>query len=306
MILNRRLCRSRMRTSISRRLTRRKVAISEPSRPWRDDDLAYVIFTSGSTGRPKGVQVTHANFMNFIYSMEEITGADANVVLCAVTTVCFDIAGLELFLPLCVGGRTVLASRETAADPRALADLIAREDVNFMQATPTTWRTLIRSCAGEAATDRADPPLRRVTALVGGEAVPAELADMIDATRVAFNVYGPTETTVWSTCAAIGRAHPTSIGRPVANTSVYVAAVAVDDEGKVRVEPAPVGVVGEICIGGAGVSRGYVGRDALTAERFPRDPFSDDPAARLYRTGDLAGFDRTRSSSSASGGWTTR
>ena len=254
----------------------------------RPDDLAYVIFTSGSTGRPKGVQVTHANFMNFIYSMEEITGADANVVLCAVTTVCFDIAGLELFLPLCVGGRTVLASRETAADPRALADLIAREDVNFMQATPTTWRTLIRSCAGEAATDRADPPLRRVTALVGGEAVPAELAvDMIDATRVAFNVYGPTETTVWSTCAAIGRAHPTSIGRPVANTSVYVAAVAVDDEGKVRVEPAPVGVVGEICIGGAGVSRGYVGRDALTAERFPRDPFSDDPAARLYRTGDL-------------------
>ena len=264
----------------------------------RPDDLAYVIFTSGSTGRPKGVQVTHANFMNFIYSMEEITGADANVVLCAVTTVCFDIAGLELFLPLCVGGRTVLASRETAADPRALADLIAREDVNFMQATPTTWRTLIRSCGGgEAATGAdppgadppgADPPLRRITALVGGEAVPAELAvDMINSTRVAFNVYGPTETTVWSTCAAISRSNPTSIGKPIANTSVYVAAVAVDDELNVRVEPAPVGVVGEICIGGAGVSRGYVGRDALTAERFPRDPFSDDPNARLYRTGDL-------------------
>ena len=110
---------------------------------------------------------------------------------------------------------------------------------------------------------------------------------MIDSTRVAFNVYGPTETTVWSTCAAISRSNPTSIGKPVANTSVYVAAVAVDDELNVRVEPAPVGVVGEICIGGAGVSRGYVGRDALTAERFPRDPFSDDPAARLYRTGDL-------------------
>ena len=158
----------------------------------RPDDLAYVIFTSGSTGRPKGVQVTHANFMNFIYSMEEITGADANVVLCAVTTVCFDIAGLELFLPLCVGGRTVLASRETAADPRALADLIAREDVNFMQATPTTWRTLIRSCGGgEAATGAdppgADPPLRRITALVGGEGCPGGARrrhDRLDARRV--------------------------------------------------------------------------------------------------------------------------
>lgn len=253
----------------------------------KPNDLAYVIFTSGSTGRPKGVKVTHANFMNFIYSMEEITGGDTSVVLCAVTTVCFDIAGLELFLPLCVGGRTVLASRETAADPSALLDLITRENVNFVQATPTTWRGLIRSCGGDS-----DRRLDGLTALVGGEAVPAELAgDMVDSTRIAFNVYGPTETTVWSTCAAISRPNLTSIGRPIANTSVYIATVVDDadgkDGGKVRIEPAPIGVVGEICIGGAGVSCGYLGRDDLTAERFPSDPFSDDPDARLYRTGDL-------------------
>ena len=261
----------------------------------KPNDLAYVIFTSGSTGRPKGVKVTHANFMNFIYSMEETTGVDTSIVLCAVTTVCFDIAGLELFLPLCVGGRTVLASRDTAADPNALSDLIAREDVNFVQATPTTWRGLIRSCGGDT-TSR----LGGLTALVGGEAVPAELAgDMVDATRVAFNVYGPTETTVWSTCAVIKRPNLTSIGTPVANTSVYIATVVDGDDAgsnddgspegsrSVRVEPAPVGVVGEICIGGAGVSLGYLGRDDLTAERFPRDPFSEDPRARLYRTGDL-------------------
>ena len=253
----------------------------------KPNNLAYVIFTSGSTGRPKGVKVTHANFMNFIYSMEETTGVDTSVVLCAVTTVCFDIAGLELFLPLCVGGRTVLASRETAADPSALSDLIAREDVNFVQATPTTWRGLIRSYGGDNGRR-----LDGLTALVGGESVPAELAgDMVDSTRVAFNVYGPTETTVWSTCASITRPNLTSIGRPVANTSVYIATVVADadgkDGGKVRVEPAPVGVVGEICIGGAGVSCGYLGRDDLTAERFPRDPFSEDPDARLYRTGDL-------------------
>ena len=251
----------------------------------KPNDLAYVIFTSGSTGRPKGVKVTHANFMNFIYSMEETTGVDTSVVLCAVTTVCFDIAGLELFLPLCVGGRTVLASRETAADPNALSDLIAREDVTFVQATPTTWRGLVRSCRSES--DRKER-LAKLTALVGGEAVPAELAgDMVDAVRVAFNVYGPTETTVWSTCAAISRPNLTSIGRPLANTSVYIATVVEKDGGKVRVEPAPVGVVGEICIGGAGVSRGYLGRDDLTAERFLSDPFSEDPDARLYRTGDL-------------------
>ena len=253
----------------------------------KPNNLAYVIFTSGSTGRPKGVKVTHANFMNFIYSMEETTGVDTSVVLCAVTTVCFDIAGLELFLPLCVGGRTVLASRETAADPSALSDLIAREDVNFVQATPTTWRGLIRSCGGDNGRR-----LDGLTALVGGESVPAELAgDMVDSTKIAFNVYGPTETTVWSTCAAITRPNLTSIGRPVANTSVYIATVVADadgkDGGKVRVEPAPVGVVGEICIGGAGVSCGYLGRDDLTAERFPSDPFSEDPDARLYRTGDL-------------------
>jgi SAM-dependent methyltransferase len=219
--------------------------------------------------------------MNFIYSMEETTGVDASVALCAVTTVCFDIAGLELFLPLCVGGRTVLASRETAADPRALSDLIANENVTLVQATPTTWRGLIGDDAGRRR-------LAGLTALVGGEAVPAALAgELADAARVAYNVYGPTETTVWSTCAKISRPNLTSIGRPVANTSVYVAVVVDEGDGEVRVEPAPVGVVGEICVGGAGVSRGYLGRDDLTAERFPRDPFSDEPDARLYRTGDL-------------------
>ena len=150
---------------------------------------------------------------------------------CAVTTVCFDIAGLELFLPLCVGGRTVLASRETAADPRALSDLIANENVTLVQATPSTWRGLIGDDAGRRR-------LAGLTALVGGEAVPAALAgELADAARVAYNVYGPTETTVWSTCAKISRPNLTSIGRPVANTSVYVAAVVDEGDGEVRVEP---------------------------------------------------------------------
>jgi len=278
--------------SISRRVSARLASA-------RSSDLAYVIFTSGSTGRPKGVQVTHRNLLNFLGGMAELLrdgGVDAKTRLCAVTTVCFDIAGLELFLPALVGGVCVIASKETAGDPDALRALIADAKVNVMQATPTTWRGLLKRAGGGGASTTtaaatSSSSLRRLTALVGGEALPADLAnDMIDGLGLSYNVYGPTETTVWSTLARVSRPRVCSIGRPIANTTVYVCAVSERrDQGgvKIHVSPAPVGVAGEILIGGEGVAVGYLGRDDLTSERFIPDPFSNGGPGRLYRTGDV-------------------
>ena len=290
------------------------VALGVPS------DVAYVIFTSGSTGRPKGVRVTHRNLVNFLASVEELTSADERLRLCAVTTVCFDIAALELFLPMWTGGVALLARRETASDPEALGDVLVDVGANLMQATPTTWRMLLRAERererqrqrergrdGSYSADGSDrgrrSALRGLDALVGGEALPADVAEgLLDATRRAFNVYGPTETTVWSTAAEISRPDVCSVGVPLANATAHVLAV-VEGEDGVELVPAPVGVAGEICLGGAGVSLGYLGRDDLTADRFLPDPFAvgeysshsdsvsnSDPHAplpRLYRTGDL-------------------
>ena len=270
------------------------------------DDLAYVIFTSGSTGRPKGVQVTQRNLVNFLGSMVELTGANPSIRLCAVTTVCFDIAGLELFLPAWVGGSLVIASEDTARDPSALDALMREGKINMMQATPTTWRMLLGTTTKKAAEDNDDDVdddvhLRGLTALVGGEALPTELAsDMLRALGKTFNVYGPTETTVWSTAARVSLPHLTSIGRPIANTQVYVMATSETTDGgrEAFYSPAPVGVPGEICIAGAGVSIGYLGREDLTEERFPADPFAATTGfdsgvkkiERMYRTGDLGRY----------------
>lgn len=254
------------------------------------DDQAYVIFTSGSTGRPKGVMVSQHNIVNFMGSMIEITGANAQTRLCAVTTVCFDIAGLELFLPAWAGGRLVIASEDTAKDPDALDALLRRENVNMMQATPTTWRMLLGVSNGDAPEDK---HRLNLTALVGGEALPMELAgEMLTKLGVTYNVYGPTETTVWSTAARVSLPNLTSIGTPIANTRVYVMAVSDPASGKGGpfMTPAPVGVAGELCIAGAGVSMGYQGREDLTNERFPLDPFPRNSGDRMYRTGDLARY----------------
>ncbi|HEU4881296.1 MAG TPA: non-ribosomal peptide synthetase, partial [Longimicrobium sp.] len=240
--------------------------------------LAYVIYTSGSTGRPKGVAVPHRGVVNLLRSMRDTVGMEPADRLLAVTTYAFDISVLEIFLPLLHGARTIVLPRERSADPAALAEAIRTYAPTVMQATPATWRMLV-SAEWEGA-----PQMR---ALCGGEALPAELASAVRS-RVGglWNVYGPTETTIWSTSEAVGGdsagtvGGQVAIGRPVANTRVYV----LDAAG----EPVPVGVAGELCIGGAGVVRGYLGRPGQTAERFVADPFGGEPGARLYRTGDLA------------------
>jgi amino acid adenylation domain-containing protein len=236
-------------------------------------DRAYVIYTSGSTGRPKGVEIPHGALANFLLSMEREPGFAADDVLLAVTTLSFDIAGLELYLPLITGGRLVLLPREKTWDAEALAAAIEASGATVMQATPATWRLLIdNGWRGSA----------RLKALCGGEALPRELArDLLGHTRELWNMYGPTETTIWSTVDRVDSEDwEVSIGRPIANTQVYVL--------DARLRPAPIGVAGELYIGGAGVAIGYLNRPELTAERFVPDPFSGVPGARLYRTGDRA------------------
>ncbi|HYG64366.1 MAG TPA: amino acid adenylation domain-containing protein, partial [Thermoanaerobaculia bacterium] len=243
------------------------------------DDIAYVIYTSGSTGRPKGVEVRHGGLAAFLDAMARRPGLAAGDVLLAVTTVSFDIAALELFLPLAVGARVALASRETAGDGALLAEEVRRSGATMLQATPSTWRMLLSSGWQGA------PGL---TALCGGEALPADLATAL-LTRVGalWNVYGPTETTVWSTVHLVeaedGTVSTVSIGRAIAGTTVHLL-----DR---RFEPVPPGVVGDLFLGGAGLARGYLGRPDLTAAAFVPDPWGDNPwgdGARLYRTGDLA------------------
>ncbi|MEO8152051.1 MAG: amino acid adenylation domain-containing protein [Rhizobacter sp.] len=232
---------------------------------------AYVIYTSGSTGKPKGVAVHHGALVNFLTSMVHAPGLTPNDVIAAVTTISFDIAGLELYLPWLVGARVALVSREAAADGDALMQQLEASGATVLQATPATWRLLIE--AGW----KGRPGMR---ALCGGEALPRDLADaLLDRVGELWNLYGPTETTIWSTAERVSREGPITIGTPIANTQVYVLGAGG--------EPAPIGVSGEICIGGDGVSPGYHRRPELTAERFVPDLFSGRAEATLYRTGDL-------------------
>ncbi|MFF0524657.1 non-ribosomal peptide synthase/polyketide synthase [Actinomadura nitritigenes] len=243
------------------------VAPAPPSRPGRP---AYMIYTSGSTGRPKGVVVEHRSLHNLLASMSRRPGVDGSDVLLAVTTAGFDIAGLEIWLPLLTGARLAIASSRAAAAPGELAAEIGRRAVTVLQATPATWRMLV---------DDGWPGAPGLRALCGGEAVPAELAGQIlDRTAELWNMYGPTETTIWSTCRRIDDPADVTLGGPVDNTRVYV----VDP----RLNPVPVGVQGELLIAGHGVARGYHDRPSLTAGRFVADPFAAD-GSRLYRTGDL-------------------
>jgi amino acid adenylation domain-containing protein len=241
------------------------------------EDLAYVIYTSGSTGKPKGVQVEHRNLVALLEAMRREPGLAEASALLAVTTISFDIAGLEVWLPLSLGARLVIASRGDALDGEALARMIERHDVTMLQATPATWRLLLDTgWAGK----------RDLTALCGGEAMPRDLAGaLLHRVGALWNMYGPTETTIWSTAARItDPAAPIRIGRPITNTRVYV----LDPAGA----PLPIGVVGELCIGGEGVARGYWRRPELTADRFVTIPLADGTAERVYRTGDDARFCR--------------
>ena len=238
---------------------------------------AYVIYTSGSTGRPKGVLLPHRALVNFFGAMLHQPGMTAGDTICAVTTLSFDIAVLELLLPFTVGATVAIADTATAADGVALARLIDACGATLVQATPATWRMLL---------DSGWKGRQGLRIISGGEPMTRELADGLLA-RVAqlWNLYGPTETTIYSTGEQVLPGDGLiTIGKPVSNTQVYL----VDR----HLQPVPVGVPGELLIGGLGVASGYHARPELTAEKFIADPFSGVPGSRLYRTGDLVRWTR--------------
>jgi amino acid adenylation domain-containing protein len=236
------------------------------------DDRAYVIYTSGSTGRPKGVEISHRALANFLRAMRHLIAMGPGDFLPAITTIAFDMSVPDLYLNMPAGAVTPLLSRDTAGDGVLLARALADTRVSVFQATPATYRMLLESGW------TGDPGL---LLLCGAEAMSRDLADrLLPLGRGVWNFYGPTETTVWSTAWRVEAEGPVSIGRPIAETRVYLL-----DR---WLAPAPLGAVGELCIGGLGLARGYLRRPGLTAERFIPDPFSGTPGDRLYRTGDLA------------------
>ncbi|MGG6896913.1 amino acid adenylation domain-containing protein [Rhizobium sp. BR 315] len=233
---------------------------------------AYIIFTSGSTGMPKGVEVSHRSLTNFLLSMAKEPGFTANDTLVAVTTISFDIAGLELYLPLISGGRVVIASRSEVQDGFALVKLICDYDATVLQATPTLWQMLVEA----GLKDR-----RTLKMLCGGEPLPKELArSLLTIGGELWNMYGPTETTIWSSLQRITDAdQPITIGHPIANTQLFI----LDQSENI----APVGVIGELHIGGDGLAEGYFDRLDLTEKAFVPHCFAIGRPMRLYKTGDI-------------------
>ncbi|MFH8342789.1 amino acid adenylation domain-containing protein [Streptomyces sp. AM6-12] len=249
---------------------------SAPGVVVRSQSTAYVIYTSGSTGRPKGVAVPHGALANFLATMGRRVPLSPSDRWLAVTTVSFDIAGLELYLPLLSGAAVILAGKDVVAEPSAVLDVVRRHEVTVVQATPAFWQMLVMHEPNAA---------KGLRILVGGEALPARLAETLaDQAAEVFNMYGPTETTIWSTTAAVkvGEGVP-PIGSPIGNTQVFV----LDS----RLRPVPRGVQGELYIAGDGLARGYQGRPGLTSERFVACPFGAS-GARMYRTGDLVRWGR--------------
>ncbi|MCC6498806.1 MAG: amino acid adenylation domain-containing protein [Anaerolineales bacterium] len=263
------------------------------------NDLAYIIYTSGSTGKPKGVQIHHRAVVNFLCSMQKDLGINASDSLLAVTTLSFDIAVLELLLPLTVGAKVVIASSEVVADGALLAQSLNDSHITFMQATPASWRLLLEA----GWTGKPDLKI-----LCGGEALTNDLAEkLLQRGAQLWNVYGPTETTIWSTLYKVdsiqaGISNTVPIGKPIANTQIYI----LDS----NLQPAPIGVIGDLYIGGDGVSRGYLNRPELTEDRFVPNPYasvalrrsvtadamkksagSETPQEQsIYKTGDLSRY----------------
>ena len=253
------------------------VATEPPENPdiaVESEAVAYTIYTSGSTGEPKGVEVTHRNVANLLFSMREKPGLHPRDRLFAVTSLSFDISGLELFLPLTIGAEVIVASREATVDGRLLREQMAETGASVLQATPATWQLLLESgWKGGSG----------LKILCGGEALSRELAERLIPCGELWNMYGPTETTIWSATSRVETGTgPVLIGPPIRNTQFYVL-----DK---HAQPLPVGVPGELYIGGDGVAHGYCKRPELTAERFVPDPFSPGQNRRLYKTGDLVRY----------------
>ena len=237
-----------------------------------NQSLLYILYTSGTSGRPKGVGIRHDSVVNLVEFMASELGLDSSDVFLAITTYSFDIAVIELWLPLAIGAQTFIAHGTASADPRILVELLKTSETTFLQATPTTWALLVE--AGWGGT----PGLK---ALSGGEPLSAGLAEaLLDRCGGVWNGYGPTETSVYSTLARVERRTPVTIGKPVANTQAYIV-----DEG---MHPVPIGVTGELLIGGAGVAGGYINNKDLTIERFVHNRLRG--SGTLYRSGDLARF----------------
>ena len=239
------------------------------------ESLAYVIYTSGSTGAPKGVEIQHRSVVNLLAAMRKEPGLAESDVVMNVTTSAFDLSVPDLYLPLVCGAKLVIATREQAQDPARLASALEDTGTTFMQATPTTWQMLV---------DAGWEGKPTLTIVCGGEALSRSLAnELVDRGRALWHMYGPTETTVWSSTLQLGRGHGAPpIGGPIANTSFYV----VDR----HLQPVPVGVAGELLIGGAGVAHGYRGRTELTTQKFIANPFDPAASPRVYRTGDRMRF----------------
>lgn len=232
-------------------------------------DLAYVIYTSGSTGRPKGVMISHLGLANVVSAFSSLLPMERTDVFAFTTSVSFDISVLEILLPLSVGAIVAIAPRAVILDPDEFHQWIEGNGVTIIQATPGAWRLLLSHGR------RSRRPTKNIS---GGEAVSEQLASLVAEEAIgSWNGYGPTETAIYSTVTPM-TSRPLSIGRPICNTFAYVL-----DRYLSRV---PMGVVGELCIGGMGVGRGYLGKPGLTAERFVANPF--ERGQRIYRTGDLA------------------
>jgi amino acid adenylation domain-containing protein len=240
--------------------------------------LAYVIYTSGSTGKPKGVQIEHRSAVNLLNAIKAQPGLTAQDKLLSVTTITFDISVAEIFLPLVVGAQLIVASRDVASDGAKLLSLLQSSGATFLQPTPVTWQLLL------AAGWKGSPNLTMIST---GEALPSELASQLHPKGASlWNLYGPTETTIWSSTYRVEPGKPILIGRPLDNTQFHVL--------DAHLQPVPIGIPGELYIGGDGLARGYLNRPDLTAEKFIPNPFFDcrsqNSSPQLYKTGDLVRY----------------
>jgi amino acid adenylation domain-containing protein len=259
-----------IRAEIEREENRPPEGGSMPQHP------VYIIYTSGSTGRPKGVVIRHRSLVNEVWALQRLLPFRPSDRFVLNSSLSFDVSAAELFLPLAVGGQVVVADQATSVDADKLTTLVRLSEATLLQATPTVWRLLV---------DRGWIGSPSLTAVTAGEALPPRLAsDLLSRTGRLWNLYGPTETTIYATGCEVTQSHPITIGRPLDNVRTYI----LDGYG----QPTPIGIWGELHIGGVNVARCYHNRPTLTAEKFIADPFVADQEARLYRTGDFARYRR--------------